>query len=166
MRTVSARCLYGCCGTPQRNIGALSWYMAVLFRQYTENICFLSKISAGGSVIGGFYWLFLWLCLSLWLIQDSNWKGRVLWKLFGGLATILQNWISCNEQKMREAHITRRGINFYLLIFIEKKLSTVKLNTAFLLVFKGNQSLFYTWGEAAFSKGSVIVCGCFISTVL
>ena len=61
-----------------------------------------------------------WLCLSLWLIQDSNWKGRVLWKLFGGLATILQNWISCNEQKMREAHITRRGINFYLLIFIEK----------------------------------------------
>ena len=61
-----------------------------------------------------------WLCLSLWLIQDSNWKGRVLWKLFGGLATILQNWISCNEQKMREAHITRRGTNFYLLIFIEK----------------------------------------------
>ncbi|WP_337430812.1 hypothetical protein [Bilophila sp.] len=60
------------------------------------------------------------LCLSLWLIQDSNWKGRVLWKLSGGLATILQNWISCNEQKMREAHITRRGINFYLLIFIEK----------------------------------------------
>ena len=63
---------------------------------------------------------FLWLCLSLWLIQDSNWKGRVLWKLFGGLATILQNWISCNEQKMREAHITRRGTDFYLLIFIEK----------------------------------------------
>ena len=61
-----------------------------------------------------------WLCLSLWLIQDSNWKGRVLWKLFGGLATILQNWISCNEQKMREAHITRRGTSFYLLIFIEK----------------------------------------------
>ena len=71
-----------------------------------------------------------WLCLSLWLIQDSNWKGRVLWKLFGDLATILQNWISCNEQKMREAHITRRGTNFYLLIFIEKKSSTVKLNTA------------------------------------
>ena len=63
---------------------------------------------------------FLWLCLSLWLIQDSNWKGRVLWKWFGGLATILQNWISCNEQKMREAHITRRGTSFYLLIFIEK----------------------------------------------
>ena len=62
----------------------------------------------------------IWLCLSLWLIQDSNWKGRVLWKLSGGLATILQNWISCNEQKMREAHITRRGMNFYLLIFIEK----------------------------------------------
>ena len=61
-----------------------------------------------------------WLCLSLWLIQDSNWKGRVLWKVSGGLATILQNWISCNEQKMREAHITRRGTNFYLLIFIEK----------------------------------------------
>jgi len=61
-----------------------------------------------------------WLCLSLWLIQDSNWKGRVLWKLSGVLATILQNWISCNEQKMREAHITRRGMNFYLLIFIEK----------------------------------------------
>ena len=60
------------------------------------------------------------LCLSLWLIQDSNWKGRVLWKLSGGLATILQNWISCNEQKMREAHTTRRGMNFYLLIFIEK----------------------------------------------
>ena len=60
------------------------------------------------------------LCLSLWLIQDSNWKGRVLWKLFGGLATILQNWISWNEQKMREAHITRRGTSFYLLIFIEK----------------------------------------------
>ena len=60
------------------------------------------------------------LCLSLWLIQDSNWKGRVLWKLFGGLATILQNWISCNEQKMREAHITRRRTDFYLLIFIEK----------------------------------------------
>ena len=56
----------------------------------------------------------------MWLIQDSNWKGRVLWKLFGGLATILQNWISCNEQKMREAHITRRGTSFYLLIFIEK----------------------------------------------
>ena len=56
----------------------------------------------------------------MWLIQDSNWKGRVLWKLSGGLATILQNWISCNEQKMREAHITRRGMNFYLLIFIEK----------------------------------------------
>ena len=73
-----------------------------------------------GSVIGGFYWLFLWLCLSLWLIQDSNWKGRALWRLSGGLATILQNWISCNEQKMREAHITRRGTSFYLLIFIEK----------------------------------------------
>ena len=56
----------------------------------------------------------------MWLIQDSNWKGRVLWKLFGGLATILQNWISCNEQKMREAHITRRGTSFYLLVFIEK----------------------------------------------
>ena len=69
-----------------------------------------------------FFQIFIlnWLCLSLWLIQDSNWKGRVLWKLFGGLATILQNWISCNEQKMREAHITRRGTNFYLLIFIEK----------------------------------------------
>ena len=62
----------------------------------------------------------LWLCLSLWLIQDSNWKGRVLWKLSGGLATILQNRISCNEQKMREPHITRRGMSFYLLIFIEK----------------------------------------------
>ncbi|WP_302553561.1 hypothetical protein [uncultured Bilophila sp.] len=61
-----------------------------------------------------------WLCLSLWLIQDSNWKGRVLWKSFGGLATILQNWISWNEQKMREAHITRRGTRFYLLVFIEK----------------------------------------------
>ena len=60
------------------------------------------------------------LCLSLWLIQDSNWKGRVLWKLSGGLATIFQNWISWNEQKMREAHITRRGTSFYLLIFIEK----------------------------------------------
>ena len=48
MRTVSARCLYGCCVTPQRNIGALSWHMAVLFRQYTENICFFSKLSAGG----------------------------------------------------------------------------------------------------------------------
>ena len=48
MRTVSARCLYGCCGTPQRNILALSWYMAVLFRQYTENICLFSKFSAGG----------------------------------------------------------------------------------------------------------------------
>ena len=33
---------------PQRNIWALSWYMAVLFLQYTENICFLSKFSAGG----------------------------------------------------------------------------------------------------------------------
>ncbi|WP_337432349.1 hypothetical protein, partial [Bilophila sp.] len=58
---------------------------------------------------------------------------------FGGLATILQNWISCNEQKMREAHITRRGTSFYLLIFIEKS-STVKLNTAFWLFlwdFKG-----------------------------
>ena len=64
--------------------------------------------------------LFQRLCLRLWLIQDSNWKGRVLWKLFGGLATILQNWISWNEQKMREAHITRRGTSFYLLIFIEK----------------------------------------------
>ena len=71
-----------------------------------------------------------WLCLSLWLIQDSNWKGRVLWKLFGGLATILQNWISCNEQKMREAHITRRGTSFYLLIFIEKIINR-KLNTAY-----------------------------------
>ena len=60
------------------------------------------------------------LCLSLWLIQDSNWKGRALWRLSGGLATTLQNWISCNEQKMREAHITRRGTSFYLLIFIEK----------------------------------------------
>ena len=32
---------------------------------------------------------------------------------------------------MREAHITRRGTSFYLLIFIEKS-STVKLNTAYL----------------------------------
>src|SRR5699024_4656291 len=80
------------------------------------------------------------LCLSLWLIQDSNWKGRVLWKLSGGLATILQNWISCNEQKMREAHITRRGMNFYLLIFIEKKSSTVKLNTAISLELQGNKA--------------------------
>ena len=79
-----------------------------------------------------FFQIFIlnWLCLSLWLIQDSNWKGRALWRLSGGLATILQDWISCNEQKMREAHITRRGTSFYLLIFIEKKSSTVKLNTA------------------------------------
>ena len=41
---------------------------------------------------------------------------EIIWRL----TTILQNWISCNEQKMREAHITRRGTSFYLLIFIEK----------------------------------------------
>ena len=68
-----------------------------------------------------------WLCLSLWLIQDSNWKGRVLWKWFGGLATILQNWISCNEQKMREAHITRRETSFYLFMIFIEKISNRKL---------------------------------------
>ena len=31
--------------------------MVVLFQQYTENICFFSDFSAGGSVIGG-DWLF------------------------------------------------------------------------------------------------------------
>ena len=71
------------------------------------------------------------LCLSLWLIQDSNWKGRVLWKLFGGLATTLQNWISCNEQKMREAHITKTWNELLSIDFSLKKSSTVKLNTAF-----------------------------------
>ena len=92
----------------------------ICFGNTLKIYAFYPNFPLAGSVIGGFYWLFLWLCLSLWLIQDSNWKGRVLWKLSGGLATILQNWISCNEQKMREAHITRRGMNFYLLIFIEK----------------------------------------------
>ena len=67
------------------------------------------------------------LCLSLWLIQDSNWKGRVLWKLSGGLATILQNWISCNEQKMREAHITRSETSFYLFMIFIEKISNRKL---------------------------------------
>ena len=99
------------------------------------------QLSIVEPIVEAFYWLSfgnfkkhqpfsMRLCLSLWLIQDSNWKGRVLWKWFGGLATIFQDWISCNEQKMREAHITRRGTSFYLLIFIEKS-STVKLNTAF-----------------------------------
>ena len=89
------------------------------------------QLSIVERIVEAFYWLSfgnfkknqpfsMRLCLSLWLIQDSNWKGRVFWKLSGGLATILQNWISCNEQKMREAHITRRRMNFYLLIFIEK----------------------------------------------
>ena len=89
------------------------------------------QLSIVEPIVEAFYWLSfgnfkkhqpfsMRLCLSLWLMQDSNWKGRVLWKLSGGLATILQNWISCNEQKMREAHITRRGTSFYLLIFIEK----------------------------------------------
>ena len=67
------------------------------------------------------------LCLSLWLIQDSNWKGRVLWRLSGGLATILQDWISCNEQKMREAHITRRETSFYLFMIFIEKISNRKL---------------------------------------
>ena len=67
------------------------------------------------------------LCLSLWLIQDSNWKGRALWRLSGGLATILQNWISCNEQKMREAHITRRETSFYLFMIFIEKISNRKL---------------------------------------
>ena len=68
-----------------------------------------------------------WLCLSLWLIQDSNWKGRALWRLSGGLATILQDWISCNEQKMREAHITRRETSFYLFMIFIEKISNRKL---------------------------------------
>ena len=67
------------------------------------------------------------LCLSLWLIQDSNWKGRALWRLSGGLATILQDWISCNEQKMREAHITRRETSFYLFMIFIEKISNRKL---------------------------------------
>ena len=71
--------------------------------------------------------LFSWLCLSLWLIQDSNWKGRALWRLSGGLATILQDWISCNEQKMREAHITRRETSFYLFMIFIEKISNRKL---------------------------------------
>ena len=100
------------------------------------------QLSIVEPIVEAFYWLSfgnfkkhqpfsMRLCLSLWLMQDSNWKGRVLWKLSGGLATILQNWISCDKQKMREAHITRRGTSFYILIFIEKKSSTVKLNAAF-----------------------------------
>ena len=63
----------------------------------------------------------------MWLIQDSNWKGRALWRLSGGLATILQNWISCNEQKMREAHITRRETSFYLFMIFIEKISNRKL---------------------------------------
>ena len=39
---------------------ALSEYMVVLFQQCTENICFFSNFPLVGSVIGGFYWLFLW----------------------------------------------------------------------------------------------------------
>ena len=31
-----------------------------LFQQYTENICFFLGFPLVGSVIGGFYWLFLW----------------------------------------------------------------------------------------------------------
>ena len=99
------------------------------------------QLSIVEPIVEAFYWLSfgnfkkhqpfsIRLCLSLWLIQDSNWKGRVLWKLSGVLATIFQNWISCNEQKKREAHITRRGTIFYLLIFIEKIINR-KLNTAF-----------------------------------
>ena len=39
---------------------ALSEYMVVLFQQCTENICFFSNFPLVDSVIGGFYWLFLW----------------------------------------------------------------------------------------------------------
>ena len=72
------------------------------------------------------------LCLSLWLIQDSDWKGRALWRLSGGLATILQDWISCNEQKMREPHITRRETSFYLFMIFIEKISNRKLKHSLL----------------------------------
>ena len=77
--------------------------------------------------LGKWLMLFSWLCLSLWLIQDFNWKGRALWRLSGGLATVLQDWISCNEQKMREAHITRRETSFYLFMIFIEKISNRKL---------------------------------------
>ena len=132
-----------------------------------------------------------WLCLSLWLIQDSNRKGRVLWKLSGDLATIFQNWISWNEQKMREAHITRRGTSFYLLIFIEKIINR-KIEHSLLVIPLGLQGknrrkrLYFhralemkqpqTITEPILIKisnyycgaafcGPARVCGCFISTV-
>ena len=39
---------------------ALSEYVIVLFPQYTENIDFLSDFPLMDSMIGAFYWLFLW----------------------------------------------------------------------------------------------------------
>ena len=39
---------------------ALSEYMVVLFQQYTEIYTFSPIFPLMGSVIGGFYWLFLW----------------------------------------------------------------------------------------------------------
>ena len=48
---------------------------------------------------------------------------EIIW----GLATILQNWISCNEQKMREAHITRSETSFYLFMIFIEKISNRKL---------------------------------------
>ena len=41
-------------------LSALSEYMVVLFQQYTEIYAFYPNFPLEGSVIGGFYWLFLW----------------------------------------------------------------------------------------------------------
>ena len=39
---------------------ALSWYMVVLFQQYLKIYALSPSFPLAGSVIGGFYWLFLW----------------------------------------------------------------------------------------------------------
>ena len=79
----------------------------------------------------------------MWLIQDSNWKGRALWRLSGGLATTLQNWISCTEQKMREAHITRRETSFYLFMIFIEKISNRKLKHSLI----ENGWCFFPWSS-------------------
>ena len=137
--------------------------MAVSSPQHGENTAFSPVFPLAGFMAEAFCWLFpcyfkekginhfLWhshfkrLCLSLWLIQDSNWKRRALWRLSGGLATILQDWISCNEQKMRRPtspDVERAFIYWFSL----KKSATVNLNTAFQQgSIIGNDWCFLSW---------------------
>ena len=101
-------------------------------------------------------WCFFWLCLSLWLIQDSNWKGE----LFGDYLEVSQQFFKTGFHVMNKKWEGPTSLDvkraFIYSWFSLKKSATVNLNTAFLYG-KGGRRM---W-RGHLPEGSVIVDGCF-----